>query len=211
MFKALSHGAIFLATCNAILLLEDEKLENSCFHHSLLVCFLTYQTFVTNLHLVRVELRCMLKEKLHRVTGPDQGGIEPFQRLGSIPANHIFCMSCVVINSFSPECITLRYVKILLHGQYFSRNGDAIFVKSLHYGRKSKIPHVSFMYHDLLRQRNVMRNRCSKFNKQFSFRQRLQAIKRREHARPRVIFLKFLHQPMKFRNYVVALHIRFLP
>ena len=31
--------------------------------------FLTYQTFVTNLHLLRVELRCKLQEKLHRVTG----------------------------------------------------------------------------------------------------------------------------------------------
>ena len=32
--------------------------------------FLTYQTFVTSLHLLRVELRCKLQEKLHRVTGP---------------------------------------------------------------------------------------------------------------------------------------------
>ena len=32
--------------------------------------FLTYQTFVTNLHQIRVELRCKLQEKLHRVTGP---------------------------------------------------------------------------------------------------------------------------------------------
>ena len=32
--------------------------------------FLTYQTFFTNLHLLRVELRCKLQEKLHRVTGP---------------------------------------------------------------------------------------------------------------------------------------------
>ena len=32
--------------------------------------FLTYQTFVTNLHLLRVELRCKLQKKLHRVTGP---------------------------------------------------------------------------------------------------------------------------------------------
>ena len=32
--------------------------------------FLTYQTFVTNLHLLRVELRCKLQEKFHRVTGP---------------------------------------------------------------------------------------------------------------------------------------------
>ena len=30
----------------------------------------TYQTFVTNLLLVGVELRCKLQEKLHRVTGP---------------------------------------------------------------------------------------------------------------------------------------------
>ena len=30
--------------------------------------FLTYQTFVTNLHLLRVELRCKLQEKLHRVS-----------------------------------------------------------------------------------------------------------------------------------------------
>ena len=33
--KALSHGAIFLATCNAILLLVDVKLANTRFHHSL--------------------------------------------------------------------------------------------------------------------------------------------------------------------------------
>ena len=32
--------------------------------------FLTYQTFVTNLHPLRVELRCKLQENLHRVTGP---------------------------------------------------------------------------------------------------------------------------------------------
>ena len=31
---------------------------------------LTYQTFATNLHLLRVELRCKLPGKLHRVTGP---------------------------------------------------------------------------------------------------------------------------------------------
>ena len=33
------------------------------FHH-------THQTFVTNLHLLRVELRCKLPGKLHHVTGP---------------------------------------------------------------------------------------------------------------------------------------------
>ena len=32
--------------------------------------FLTYQTFVTNLHFLRVELRWKLPGKLHRVTGP---------------------------------------------------------------------------------------------------------------------------------------------
>ena len=32
--------------------------------------FLIYQTFVTNLHLLGVELRCKLQEKLHRLTGP---------------------------------------------------------------------------------------------------------------------------------------------
>ena len=69
--KALSHGAIFLATCNAILILGDVKLANTSFHHSLLNIFLTYQTFVTILHLSRVEtvLRCKVHEKLHRVTG----------------------------------------------------------------------------------------------------------------------------------------------
>ena len=30
----------------------------------------TYQTFVSNLHLLRVELRCKLPAELHRVTGP---------------------------------------------------------------------------------------------------------------------------------------------
>ena len=37
ILKALSHGAIFLATCNAILLLVDVKLANTRFHHSLLI------------------------------------------------------------------------------------------------------------------------------------------------------------------------------
>ena len=35
--KALSHGAIFLATCNAVLLLADVKLANTRLHHSLLI------------------------------------------------------------------------------------------------------------------------------------------------------------------------------
>ena len=36
--ETLSHGrAIFLATCNAILLLVDVKSANTRFHHSLLI------------------------------------------------------------------------------------------------------------------------------------------------------------------------------
>ena len=35
--RALSHGAIFLATCKAILLLVDAKMANTRFHHSLLI------------------------------------------------------------------------------------------------------------------------------------------------------------------------------
>ena len=57
--KALTHGAIFLTTCNAIVFLGASQFGN---------IFLTYQTFVTNLHL-RVELNSKLQEKLHRVTG----------------------------------------------------------------------------------------------------------------------------------------------
>ena len=37
VLKTLSHGAIFFATCNAILLLVDVKLANTLFHHSLLI------------------------------------------------------------------------------------------------------------------------------------------------------------------------------
>ena len=37
--KALSHDAIFLATCNAILPLGDVKLANTSFHHSFLIYF----------------------------------------------------------------------------------------------------------------------------------------------------------------------------
>ena len=70
--KALSHGAIFLATCNAILLLSLGrcKIGKYTFPSQFANRFLTYQTFVTNLHLLRVELRCKLPGKLHRVTGP---------------------------------------------------------------------------------------------------------------------------------------------
>ena len=71
--KVLSHGAIFLATCNAILLLVDAcKIGKYTFPSQFANIFLTYddQTFVTDLHLLRVELHCKLPGKLHRVTGP---------------------------------------------------------------------------------------------------------------------------------------------
>ena len=52
-------------------------MANTCFHHSFLIYFehtkhykFTSQIYVTNLHLLRVELRCELQEKLQRVTGP---------------------------------------------------------------------------------------------------------------------------------------------
>ena len=68
--KALSHDAIFHAACNAILLLTDVKLANTPFLHSLPIfnSFLTYQTFVTNLHQLRVDLLCKLQEKFLHVT-----------------------------------------------------------------------------------------------------------------------------------------------
>ena len=60
LLKALSHSAIFLASFNADLLLGD-----TYFHNNLqIVIFLTYQTFVTNLHLLRVELLWMLQGEL---------------------------------------------------------------------------------------------------------------------------------------------------
>ncbi len=37
LFKAMSHGAIFLATCNAILLLRDVNLANTRLHYILLM------------------------------------------------------------------------------------------------------------------------------------------------------------------------------
>ena len=54
-FKALSHDAIFLATCNAILLLHGRcKIGKYMFPSQFANTFLTYQTFVSNLHLLRV-------------------------------------------------------------------------------------------------------------------------------------------------------------
>ena len=61
--KNLIHLWLFkyVETCNTILLLGDVKSGN----WQLANIFLIYQTFITNLHLLRVELRCKLQEKLH--------------------------------------------------------------------------------------------------------------------------------------------------
>ena len=67
--KALSHGAIFLATWRYSTLGRC-KIGKYTFPSQFANIVLTYQTFVTNLHLLlRVELRCKLPGKLHRVTG----------------------------------------------------------------------------------------------------------------------------------------------
>ena len=52
--------------------------------------FLTHQTFVTNLHLLRVELRCKFPGKLHRVTGP---------LAHHVVSNHIFELLILI-----PQC-----------------------------------------------------------------------------------------------------------
>ena len=67
LLKALSHGAIFRTTCNSTL--GRCTIGKYKFPSQFANIFLTYQTFVTNVHLVEVELRCKLREKLHRVTG----------------------------------------------------------------------------------------------------------------------------------------------
>ena len=62
--KVLSHVAILLATCNAILLLKDVKLENTRLHCILPMPSFIYQTFSINQHLLTVEVRRKLQEKL---------------------------------------------------------------------------------------------------------------------------------------------------
>jgi hypothetical protein len=47
--KAMLHGAIFLATCNAILLLRDVKLPNTSLHYTPTAdVFSTYRKFFTD-------------------------------------------------------------------------------------------------------------------------------------------------------------------
>ena len=66
----------FVTRCNFSFKLQRHSTLGGCkigkctFPSQFAGIFLTYQTFVTNLHLLRVELRCKLPGKLHRVTGP---------------------------------------------------------------------------------------------------------------------------------------------
>ena len=69
--KALSHGAInFSCNLQRYSTLGRCKIGKYTFPSQFANIFLTYQTFITNLQLLRVELRCKLPGKLHRVTGP---------------------------------------------------------------------------------------------------------------------------------------------
>ena len=54
--------------CNSTI--ERCKISKYIFPSYFADILLTYQTFVTNLHLPRAELSCKLQEKLHHVTGP---------------------------------------------------------------------------------------------------------------------------------------------
>ena len=67
LVKALSHAAIFHATCNAILHLRDVNYEDC------LIC----EEYIEDAYLLSliinlstVELRCKLQKKFHRVTWP---------------------------------------------------------------------------------------------------------------------------------------------
>ena len=68
------HGAIFLATCNAILLLRDVKLPSTSLHYTPLMFSERIENSslisLINIRVSRVELHCRLQEKLHRVTWP---------------------------------------------------------------------------------------------------------------------------------------------
>jgi hypothetical protein len=68
--KAMSHGAIFLATCNAILLLRDVNVANTRLHYILLMCspHIKQSSLINNSY-ISVELHCKLQEKFPRVTG----------------------------------------------------------------------------------------------------------------------------------------------
>ena len=64
--KVVSHGAIFLATYNAILLLRDVNVENTRLPYILLMCSPHIkQSSPINNSYISVEFHCKLQEKLH--------------------------------------------------------------------------------------------------------------------------------------------------
>ena len=66
----------FVTPCNFSCNLQRNSTLGKCkiakyvFPSQVCNIFLTHQTLVTNLHILRVELRCKLQEKLHHVTEP---------------------------------------------------------------------------------------------------------------------------------------------
>ena len=59
--------------------------------------FLTYQTSVTNLHLLKVELRSKLQEKLHCVTGP----LGPYDKIPFHEYQFYFCKNIIKMGLLS--------------------------------------------------------------------------------------------------------------
>ena len=70
LHKALSHGVIFLATCNAILLLGDVKLANTCFYHSKLIYISNIPNSCHKFTSLKSRIALQVARKLHCVTGP---------------------------------------------------------------------------------------------------------------------------------------------
>jgi hypothetical protein len=66
------HDAIFLATCNAILLFRDVKLPNTSLHYTPLMFsqHIENSSQISLINSSQEELHCKLQEKLHRVTWP---------------------------------------------------------------------------------------------------------------------------------------------
>ena len=82
--KAMSHDAIFIATCDAILLLRDVKLTNTRLQLYLAMSS-SYIKHSPLILLVRVELRCKLQDFVHNFVPASckQGLIIPTFLFGS--------------------------------------------------------------------------------------------------------------------------------
>ena len=93
-----SHGAIFLAMCNAIPLLGD--MLN-------IFCQTVMERFICQFYIPpRVELHCKLHEKLHRVTGPlSPQNVEQYSALW-------------ILQPFASYCLALRKKQVLKSHNY---------------------------------------------------------------------------------------------